>query len=80
MTFGQPVIAPAIGCLPESLGSEGTILYDAGAANALAGALREAMSADLEQLGRAAAAHAATLSWGPIAARTAELYAGTTPG
>ncbi len=32
MTFGQPVIAPAIGCLPESLGSEGTILYDAGAA------------------------------------------------
>ena len=35
MTFGQPVIAPAIGCLPESLGSEGTILYDADAPDGL---------------------------------------------
>ena len=77
MTFGRPVIAPAIGCLPESLGSEGTILYDPAAPDALIGALRAAMSADLDALGERAAAHAETLSWGPIAARTAELYAGT---
>jgi beta-1,4-mannosyltransferase len=80
MTFGQPVIAPAIGCLPESLGSEGTILYDAAAPDGLIGALRGAMSADLVELGERASAHAATLSWGPIATRTAELYAGDAKG
>lgn len=74
MTFGQPVIAPAIGCLPESLGSEGTILYAADDPNGLADALRMALSVDLAALGKRAAAHAATLDWGPIARRTAELY------
>ena len=40
MTFGQPVIAPAIGCLPESLGAEGTILYDPSTPDGLERALR----------------------------------------
>ena len=79
MTFGQPVIAPAIGCLPESLGSDGTILYDATAPDGLDGALRQALVSDLPALGERAAAHAATLSWGPIATRTAELYRGAVP-
>ena len=74
MTFGQPVIAPAIGCLPESLGSEGTILYAADDPNALADALRTALTVDLAALGERAAAHAARLAWGPIARTTAELY------
>ena len=43
MTFGQPVVAPAIGCLPESLGSDGTILYDATAPDGLDAALRQAL-------------------------------------
>ena len=38
------------------------------------------MTADLQALGERAAAHAATLGWGPIAARTAELYAGGAKG
>ena len=76
MTFGRPVIAPAIGCLPESLGSEGTILYDPSAPDGLEGALRQALTADLAALGEQAGAHAATLAWGPIATRTAESYAG----
>jgi len=77
MTFGRPVIAPAIGCLPESLGSEGTILYDPSAPDGLERALRHALTADLAALGEQAGAHAATLSWGPIATRTAESYAGS---
>ncbi len=80
MTFGRPVIAPAIGCLPEALGADGTILYDPAAADGLERALRDALTADLETLGERAGAHAAGLSWGPIAARTAELYAGSTAG
>ena len=80
MTFGRPVIAPAIGCLPESLGSDGTILYDPVAPGGLEGALRLALETDLTLLGERAAAHAATLSWDPIAARTAELYQGAVTG
>jgi beta-1,4-mannosyltransferase len=80
MTFGQPVIAPAIGCLPESLGSEGTLLYDPADPVGLEGALRAAMTADLVALGKRAAAHAATLDWGPIAAQTAQLYRGGAGG
>ena len=40
-------------------------------------ALRHALTADLAALGEQAGAHAATLSWGPIATRTAESYAGS---
>ncbi len=80
MTFGLPVIAPAIGCLPESLGSEGTRLYDPADPAGLEGALRTALTADLAPLGERAAAHAATLDWGPIANQTAKLYRGGGPG
>lgn len=75
MTFGLPVIAPRIGCLPETL--EGcSILYDADQPSGLPDALGQAIAADLRALGERAAAAAAELSWGPIGARTAALYRG----
>jgi glycosyltransferase involved in cell wall biosynthesis len=75
MTFGLPVVAPRIGCLPETL--EGcSILYDADQADGLRGALEAAMGTDLRTLGDRASATAATLDWGPIGARTAALYRG----
>lgn len=74
MSFGLPVIAPAIGCLPETLGSDGTILYDPAASDGLARALDRAGTEDLGMLGGRAAAHAATLDWAAIATTTAALY------
>jgi glycosyltransferase involved in cell wall biosynthesis len=75
MTFGLPVVAPAIGCLPETL--EGcSVLYDPERPDGLRGALEAALGADLRALGARAASTAASLGWGPIGARTAALYRG----
>ena len=75
MTFGVPVVAPRIGCLPETLDACG-ILYDADEPGGLRGALEAALDADLGTLGQQAAAAAEALPWGPIGARMAELYRG----
>jgi glycosyltransferase involved in cell wall biosynthesis len=78
MTFGLPVIAPRIGCLPETLDGC-SILYDPDRPDGLRAALEEASGADLQALGDRAAATAATLDWGAIGARTAALYRGDPP-
>jgi glycosyltransferase involved in cell wall biosynthesis len=75
MTFGLPIIAPRIGCLPETL--EGcSILYDPDEPWGLRAALDGALEADLAALGAEGARIAATLDWGPIGARTARIYRG----
>lgn len=75
MTFGLPVVAPRIGCLPETL-SGCAILYDPEAPQGLRGALDEALRTDLAALGERARAAAAELAWGPIGAQVAALYRG----
>ncbi len=76
MSHGRPVIAPAMGCLPETLPADATILYDPVPRHALRDALRTAARADLGAMGERARAWADTLDWGPIAAETAKLYRG----
>jgi len=76
LSHGRPVIAPARGCLPGTLPTEATFLYDPDADGALAGAMRRALGADLAAMGRRARAYAETIHWGPIAERTAALYRG----
>jgi glycosyltransferase involved in cell wall biosynthesis len=76
MSHGRPVIAPAMGCLPETLPGDASILYDPVAPGALRGAIAAAAEADLGTMGRRARAYADTLDWGPIAADTARLYRG----
>jgi glycosyltransferase involved in cell wall biosynthesis len=76
LSHGRPVIAPALGCLPETLPVDATILYDPSGLDALASALHEAATADLAGMGMRARAFADTLDWGPIAAATAQLYRG----
>jgi glycosyltransferase involved in cell wall biosynthesis len=74
LSHGRPVIAPAMGCLPETLPADASILYDPEAPEALAGALRSAAHADLRAMGERARRHADGLAWGPIAAEVAKLY------
>jgi glycosyltransferase involved in cell wall biosynthesis len=76
LSHGRPVIAPAMGCLPETLPADATILYDPSVPGALAAALGQAARADLETMGSRARAFADSLDWGPIAAATARLYRG----
>ncbi|MCC6832857.1 MAG: glycosyltransferase [Thermoleophilia bacterium] len=79
LSFGRPVVAPALGCLPETVPPTAGVLYDPAAPDALSGALRTALSGDLAAMGAAARARAEALDWGPIAAATAALYRGGPP-
>lgn len=74
MSFGRAVIAPRLGCLPETLTDDAAILYDPSAPEALREALSTALGADLVGLGEAAARRASALGWDAIAAETAALY------
>lgn len=74
MSYGRAVIAPSLGCLPETLDPEAAILYDPRRPDALMRALNHALDADLEAMGAHARLLADRLAWGPIAAATAELY------
>jgi glycosyltransferase involved in cell wall biosynthesis len=76
LSHGRPVIAPALGCLPETMPADATILYDPTAPDALGSALRRAARSDLAAMGVRARAFADSLDWGPIAAATADLYGG----
>ena len=76
LSHGRPVVAPALGCLPETLPPEAAFLYDPDAPDALAGAMHRAAGADLAAMGVRARAWADGLDWGPIAAETARLYRG----
>ncbi len=76
LSHGRPVIAPAMGCLPGTLPTDATFLYDPDAEGALAGAMRAAATADLAAMGAQARAYAETIDWRPIAEQTAALYRG----
>lgn len=76
MSYGRPVIAPSLGCLPETLPADGNLLYDPDDEGGLRWALWRALTADLDALGERNLERARELDWGPIAASTARLYRG----
>ena len=74
LSHGRPVIAPAMGCLPETLPTDAVMLYDPDSPDALRDALQTAAHADLAAMGQRARRWAEELDWGPIAVQTARLY------
>lgn len=76
LTFGRPVVAPARGCLPETIPPAAGVLYDPDVPGALAAAIAAALAGDRAAGEAAARAAADALAWDPIAARTAALYRG----
>jgi glycosyltransferase involved in cell wall biosynthesis len=68
------VIAPALGCLPETVSPEAGILYDPAVPGALAHALLAIRERDLEMAADAALACARRFDWDRIAALTLEAY------
>lgn len=74
MTYGLPIIAPALGCLPELVTPASGILYDPHDPAGLGKALRSVKNMDIADMGAAAGEIAASLSWDEIAWRTAEIY------
>lgn len=68
--FGRPVIAPAIGCLPEVVTPGVGLLYDAGKPEALGQALAAAMELDLQAMGRRAREWVTRFTWEDLARET----------
>ncbi|MFN8623180.1 MAG: glycosyltransferase [Chloroflexota bacterium] len=79
LSFGLPVVAPALGCLPETVPPDAGILYDPASPDALAAALTRALAADLPAMRDAALGAARALDWDTIAAATTARYRGEPP-
>jgi len=77
MSFGKPVVAPALGCIPEILDDAGGVIYPAGSGENLLGALRSALDAraDWARMGAHNRALVEKLPWEHIAEDTLALYA-----
>jgi beta-1,4-mannosyltransferase len=75
LTYGLPVIAPALGCLPELLASGGGILYDPGQPDGLLRAIKEFLNSDRNALAKRARQAAEKLDWQRIGSETAFFYA-----
>jgi beta-1,4-mannosyltransferase len=71
--LGRPVIAPATGCIPETVTPGAAILYDPGSEDGLRGAMARALSRDLPAM-TAAARLAPPTEWSSIGAQTVDTY------
>ena len=74
LSFGRPIIVPAIGCLPETIDDSIGIVYDPHQPDALAQAMKTIRQRDLTALNVAAYRYAESLSWDAIAQLTLEAY------
>jgi glycosyltransferase involved in cell wall biosynthesis len=74
MSYGLPMIAPAMGCLPELVTPEAGSLYDPSEPGSLGVALDSARDWDLAKMGAASRSIADGLRWEGIAAKTLEVY------
>jgi len=74
MSYGLPVIAPALGCLPELVTDQAGSLYDPRDSDGLGRALESARGWDVVGMGAAARAITDRLRWDEIAERTLAVY------
>jgi glycosyltransferase involved in cell wall biosynthesis len=74
LTFGLPIVAPALGCLPELINSEVGILYEPGSFEAIKKAIVNIKTMDLPEMSMAARDLADHLKWNDIAKDTLSVY------
>ena len=74
MSFERAVIAPRRGCVADTVDEAGGILYDADDPQGLEGALRVAMTADLEAMGRHNGECLERFDWSRVAKATKGAY------
>ena len=74
MSFGRPVIAPRMGCLPELVLPDAGILYDPGRADGLTDAMRRCSRLNLDAMGRRASQVVESFSWSNMAEVTSAAY------
>jgi len=74
LSFGRPILAPALGPFPELVRASAGLTYDAGDPGGLRSALAAAQSLDREAAGRAIAAYLEQIAWPKIGAQHAAMY------
>jgi glycosyltransferase involved in cell wall biosynthesis len=74
LTHGLPVVAPAMGCLPELINSNAGLLYSQGQPDAIRKAIKEIKNMDLPSMRQAARQIADQLRWSDIAEQTINVY------
>lgn len=74
LSFGRPVVAPRLGCIPDTVGGCDDLLYDPSAPEALARTLDRTREVDLDVLGTRSLARAEQLDWETIGRETASVY------
>lgn len=74
MSFGKPIIAPNIGCIPETLPSESNILFNPAREGSLIQALADARELDTSEAGAENLRQAKSHDWSRGAERYQEIY------
>ncbi|MCC7355151.1 MAG: glycosyltransferase [Anaerolineae bacterium] len=74
MSLARPVIAPALGCLPELITEESGVLYDPDDPESLAQAMRHCRRLDLKTMGCAAYERVAPFTPAEVAAQHLKVY------
>lgn len=75
LSFGLPIVAPQIGCIPEVLPSENELMYSPKQGDGLSNALRDAYnSSNLDQISERNYRCATSNSWDNAAKRLIEVY------
>lgn len=74
MSFGMPIIAPAMGCMTDILDSKGSFLYDPREEDGLINAMRKASASELREMGEHNLELAKHLGWDEIGRKTYGVY------
>lgn len=76
MSYGKAVLAPRVGCIPETVAPDGAIWLQSDNAQAVANGLRRILQArdSLPAWGRSNLERARTLTWASIAEATLQVY------
>lgn len=74
LRFGKPIIAPTLGCIPETVSEENDLLYDPEDSDGLLDSLARARDIDLDAISRANRERAEYFDWSASAAQYVEQY------
>ena len=74
LSFGRPIIAPAIGCLPEIITPETGLLYNPTHSDGLVEALRKCSTLDAAKMGECARLSVRRFTWDDLANITLQAY------
>jgi len=74
LSFALPVILPKLGCLPELVTEEESILFDPSERDSLRTAMKTIRTRNLEEMSARAFARAREMDWDGIARSVSVLY------